>query len=71
MNEMDRLSVRIDCLRIAVEFGTQRDILDPSLLADKYYEWVMQGSGKSRPADNRKDDGLKQSQNARSVRKVG
>lgn len=71
MDELERVQVRLDCLRIAIEFGTQRDMMNPAHLADTYYEWVMQGSDESRPADSRKDGGRKQSENARSVRKVG
>ena len=61
--------IRLECLRLAVEFGTQRDMLHPSKLADIYYEWVMQGSLATSPQDNRKDDSLKSAQKTRSVRK--
>ena len=33
-------SLRLECLRIAVENGTVADISTPIDLADKYYEWV-------------------------------
>ena len=33
-------SLRLECLRIAVENGTVADISNPVELADKYYEWV-------------------------------
>lgn len=33
-------SLRLECLRIAVENGTVADISNPIELADKYYEWV-------------------------------
>jgi len=69
MDEIDRIQTRIDCLRLAIEFGSMRDVLNPDTLADKYYEWVMQGSDEYRPADNRKDDSLKAAQKPRSVRK--
>jgi len=55
------VEVRLECLRIAVEFGTQRDMLNPEQLVDKYYQVVTQGSGANRPVDNRKDDRRKQS----------
>ena len=69
MDELDRVHARLDCLRLAVEFGTQRDVVNPHLLADTYWQWVMQGSDESRPEGSRKDGRRKQSQNARSVRK--
>jgi hypothetical protein len=61
--------IRLECLRLAVEHGTQRDVLHPEKLADIYYEWVMQGSLATSPQDNRKDDSLKSAQKTRSVRK--
>lgn len=68
-NELSKIDIRLECLRLAVEFGTQRDMLHPSKLADIYYEWVMQGSSETSPQDNRKDDSLKLAQKTRSVRK--
>ena len=61
--------IRLECLRLAVEFGTQRDLLHPNKLADIYYEWVMQGSLATSTQDNRIDDSLKSAKNSRSVRK--
>ena len=68
MEQDDLVQVRLECLRYAIEFGTARYVVEPDRLADKYYEWVMQGSGQARPADNRKDGGRKQVRKARSVR---
>ena len=68
MEQDDLVHVRLECLRYAIEFGTARDVVEPARLADKYYEWVMQGSGLASPADNRKDGGRKQARKARSVR---
>jgi len=61
--------IRLECLRLAVEFGTQRDMLHPEKLADIYYEWMMKGSLATSPQDNRIDDSLKSAQKTRSVRK--
>jgi len=69
MEKLDYIQTRLECLRYAIEFGTARDVVNPALLADKYYEWVMQGSDKVRPVDNRKDDSPKAAQKPRSVRK--
>ena len=68
---LTKKEIRLECLRLAVENGKSRDILQPHLLADLYYEWVMQGSDDSRPADNRKDEGPKKAKNSRSVRAIG
>ena len=69
MDELDKVQTRLDCLRLAIEFGSMRDVLNPASLADTYYEWVMQGSDESRPVDNRKDDSHRGAKNPRSVRK--
>tara|TARA_R110002020_G_scaffold167567_1_gene355929 strand:+ start:285 stop:515 length:231 start_codon:yes stop_codon:yes gene_type:complete len=69
MDELDYRSLRLEVLRTALEFGTQRDIVNPDLLFDKYWEVVMQGSGEIRPKDNRKDDSLMVAKKPRSVRK--
>ena len=36
--------VRLECMKLAVEYGTQRDLLHPEKLADIYYKWIMQDS---------------------------
>tara|TARA_R100001129_G_C5226755_1_gene221308 strand:+ start:257 stop:469 length:213 start_codon:yes stop_codon:yes gene_type:complete len=60
--------IRLECLRLAVEFGTQRDLLHPERLADIYYKWVTQGSLETSPKDNRIDDSFKTAKKTRSVR---
>ena len=69
MTNEEQIELRLECLRIAIEFGTQRDIMNPSHLAESYYQWVTQGSGESRPDDSRKDGGHKSAEKTRSVRK--
>ena len=61
--------IRLECLRLALEFGTQREVTNPAHLADKYYGWVTQGSGNSRPVGSREDDSPKEAKKPRSVRK--
>jgi hypothetical protein len=65
-NDVD---IRLECLRLAVEFGTQRDVVNPAHLADSYYKWVTQGSESSRPVGSREDDSPKRANKARGVRK--
>lgn len=72
MDELDYRQLRVDVLRVALEFGTQRDVLKPDQLFNSYWELVMQGSGKTcscRPEDNRKDDSSTAAQKPRRVRK--
>ena len=66
---MEDKEIRLECLRLAVEFGSQRDLENPKGLADIYYEWVMKGSLETSPSGNRKDDRPIESVNQRSVRK--
>lgn len=66
---MDDVEIRLECLRVALEYGTQRDVVNPDSLADRYYKWVMQGSGKTRPVGSREDDSPKRANKARGVRK--
>ena len=67
--ELSAIDIRLECLRIAVEFGTQRDMIDPEHLVDKYYQVVTQGSDLGRPDDSRQDDSRKKAKNSRNVRK--
>ena len=68
MDELE-LNARLECLRIAVEFGTQRDLKNPDQLAEKYWQWVIRGSEGTRPEDSLTEGSPKQAQNVRSVRK--
>jgi hypothetical protein len=72
MDELSPTDIRLECLRLAVEFGSARDLKEPDELAEKYYQFVMQGSGKlceCRPEDNRIDDSPTKAQKSRGVRK--
>lgn len=69
MDEAATSEIRMECLRLAVEFGSARDLKNPHLLADVYYDWVTQGSGETRPGDGRTDDSHKRAKNSRGVRK--
>ena len=41
MEQNELIEIRLECLRYAIEYGSARDVLEPHLLADKYFEWVM------------------------------
>ena len=69
MEQNELVEIRLECLRYAIEYGSARDVLEPHLLADKYFEWVMRGSDEERPAGSRKDDSATSAKKARSVRK--
>lgn len=69
MDEASSVDVRLECLRLAVENGSARDLKEPHLLADTYYQWVMQGSEETRPEDSRIDDSRRVAKKSRGVRK--
>lgn len=68
MDEIE-LNARLECLRIAVENGTQRDFTNPDQLAERYWQWVSRGSEGTRPEDSLTEGSHKQAQNVRGVRK--
>lgn len=64
----EELMLRLDCLRIAVEFGTQRDMQNPENLVERYYQVITQGSGVSRPDGGGEDHSPKKAKKSRNVR---
>ena len=38
------IQIRLECLRLATEFGVENDRKDPIPVAEKYYNWVKQNS---------------------------
>ena len=34
------IQIRLECLRLATEFGVENDRRDPIPIAEKYYDWV-------------------------------
>jgi hypothetical protein len=36
--------IRLECLRLATEFGVENDRRDPLPIAEKYFDWVKQNS---------------------------
>ena len=72
MDKQTILDARIEVMRMVIDNCSPRDILNPTPIADKVWDWVYQGSGKlcsCRPKDNRKDDSLTVAKKPRSVRK--
>ena len=42
--EITDVEIRLECLRLATEFGVENDSKDPIPIAVKYYDWVKQNS---------------------------
>ena len=38
------IQIRLECLRLATEFGVENDRRDPLPIAQKYYDWVKKNS---------------------------
>jgi hypothetical protein len=38
------IQIRLECIRLATEFGVENDRKDPIPVAEKYYNWVKQNS---------------------------
>lgn len=38
--------VRLECLRLATEFGPENDRRDPLPIAENYFNWVTKNSGR-------------------------
>ena len=38
------IQIKLECLRLATEFGPENDRRDPIPIAEKYYDWVKKNS---------------------------
>jgi hypothetical protein len=38
------VQIKLECIRLATEFGVENDRRDPLPIAQKYYDWVKQNS---------------------------
>ena len=51
--------VRLECLRLATEFGPENDRRDPLPIADSYYSWVTKNSKRQSEKTAKKKDKVK------------
>ncbi|BAQ86261.1 hypothetical protein [uncultured Mediterranean phage uvMED] len=51
--------IRLECLRLATEFGPENDRRDPLPIADNYYDWVKQNSKRQSDKTAKKKDKVK------------
>lgn len=42
------VEIRLECLRIATEFGTENERRDPIQIAENYFNWVMSEKNSTR-----------------------
>jgi len=53
------IEVRLECLRLATEFGPEFERKDPLPKADIYFEWVTQNSKRQSAKTAKKKDKVK------------
>jgi len=46
-NHLNDIELRLECLRMVKEFGTEYQKAEPLPIADEYYKWVCKGKEKS------------------------
>jgi len=51
--------IRLECLRLATEFGPENDRRDPLPIAENYYTWVKQNSKRQSEKTAKKKDKVK------------
>jgi len=45
-DEISDVEVKLECLRLATEFGPENDRRDPLPVAQKYYDWATKENSK-------------------------
>ena len=48
------IEIRLECLRLATEFGPEYERKDPLNVADKYFNWLKQVSSNNSKTDRKK-----------------
>ena len=51
--------VRLECLRLATEFGPENDRRDPLPIAENYFDWVIKVSKRQSEKTAKKKDKVK------------
>ena len=51
--------IRLECLRLAAEFGPENDRRDPLPIAENYFNWVIQNSKRQSEKTVKKKDKVK------------
>ena len=54
MGTISDIEIRLECLRLATEFGPEYERKDPLTKAEKYFNWVKQISSGNRKAARKK-----------------
>ena len=57
--ELSEVEVKLECLRLATEFGPEYERKDPLPKAEIYFDWVTQNSKRQSAKTARKKDKVK------------
>lgn len=57
--DISEVEIKLECLRLATEFGPENDRRDPLPIADNYYDWVIKNSKRQSEKTVRKKDKVK------------
>ena len=44
--DISEVEIKLECLRLATEFGPENDRRDPLPIAEKYFDWVNKKNSK-------------------------
>ena len=47
--DISEVEIKLECLRLATEFGPENDRRDPLPIAERYFEWVNKKNSKRQP----------------------
>ena len=47
--EITEVEIKLECLRLATEFGPENDRRDPLPIAERYFDWVNKKNSKRQP----------------------
>ena len=57
--DISEVEIKLECLRLATEFGPENDRRDPLPIAENYFKWVMQNSKRQSEKTASKKDKVK------------
>jgi len=47
--DISEVEIKLECLRLATEFGPENDRRDPLPIAERYFDWVNKKNSKRQP----------------------
>ena len=53
MDHLNDIELRLECVRLVKEFGTENQKRNPLPIADEYYKWIISGTIRKNPTDKK------------------